>query len=346
MKNIISSVLYIVAAVAISGCAKAIETSSNDLNRQFLEAWISVHHKDIKPSGLGIYVLEETQGSGTTVQKDGFAIVDYTITDLEGNISSYTSKETAKQLGQYDTSYYYGSKVWTTTEGTIQAGLADALIGMQTGGRKKVVIPGWLLTYKVYDNVEDYLNPPKKGSSGTTTYDNAIYEFTVNDYVDNINDWQITEIGEYFNANPEYGMTAKDSVQTGFYYKQLIAPKDTTSFGSDTTIYINYTGKLLNGLVFDTTDERTAKDNGIYSASKEYKPVPVRWAKEYSEIKLDGSGIITGFALTLWQMRAYEKGVGIFYSDLGYKHSGSGKQIPGYTPLIFEIQIVDKPKEE
>ena len=66
----------------------------------------------------------------------------------------------------------------------------------------------------------------------------------------------------------------------------------------------------------------------------------------FSEIKLDGSGIITGFALTLWQMRAYEKGVGIFYSDLGYKHSGSGKQIPGYAPLIFEIQIVDKPKEE
>ena len=280
-----------------------------------------------------------------TVEKDGFVMVDCVITDLEGNINSFTGKETAKQLGQYDTAYYYGPKVLTTTETTIQAGVADALIGMKVGGSKKVVIPGWLLTYKVYDNVEDYLNPPKDDATTSTTYDNAIYEFTVRDYADNINDWQIEQMSDYFKANPSLGLSVTDSLQLGFYYKQLKAPTDTTSFKTDTTVYINYTGKLLNGLVFDTTDERTAKDNGIYTATKEYKPVPVKWASEYSEIKLDGSGVIDGFALTIWQMRAFEKGVGIFYSDLGYSYSGSGKSIPGYAPLIFEIELVEKPED-
>ena len=345
MKKIISTILGAAALLCFAGCAKEVSVGKNDANKRFFDAWIKVHHPDATPTELGTYVLEQKPGTGATVEKDGFVMVDCIITDLEGNITSYTYKETAKQLGQYDTAYYYGPKVLTTTETTIQAGVADALIGMKVGGSKKVVIPGWLLTYKVYDNVEDYLNPPKDDATTSTSYDNAIYDITVTDYASNINDWQFAQMDNYFKHNPSLGLSVTDSLQLGFYYKQLKAPTDTTSFKADTTVYINYTGKLLNGLVFDTTDERTAKDNGIYSASRKYKPVPVKWASDYTEIKLDGSTIIKGFALTLKQMKAFEKGVGIFYSDLGYSYSGSGKSIPGYAPLIFEIELVAKPEE-
>ena len=219
---------------------------------------------------------------------------------------------------------------------------------MKAGGHKKVIIPGWLLSYKVYDNPEHYLNPPKgkkkkDEENSTPTYDNAIYDIDVVDFAENISDWEIGNIGSYLAENTSLGLSVADSLQYGFYYKQLKAPTDTTSFPKDTTIYINYTGKLLSGLVFDTTDERTAKDNGIYSSSKEYKPVSVSWGESYSDIKMGGSSIIGGFGLTLWQMRAFEKGVGIFYSPLGYSYSGSGSSIPGYAPLIFEIEIVKKP---
>jgi hypothetical protein len=37
------------------------------------------------------------------------------------------------------------------------------------------------------------------------------------------------------------------------------------------------------------------------------------------------------------------KAVGVFYSDLGYGYSGSGS-IPAYAPLVFEIEIVEKPE--
>jgi FKBP-type peptidyl-prolyl cis-trans isomerase len=59
----------------------------------------------------------------------------------------------------------------------------------------------------------------------------------------------------------------------------------------------------------------------------------------------DKSTVIAGFAKTLWEMKAMEKGVGVFYSNLGYSYSGSGSSIPGYSPLIFEIEIVAKPEE-
>lgn len=348
MKNTFKTLIYAFMAVAAAGCAKTVQPGVNDANKRFLDAWLSVNHPDVKPSGLGIYVLEETEGTGAAVEKDGFAIVNYTIRDLDGNISSYTGKETAKQLGKYDTTFYYGPKVWTTTDETIQAGVSDAIVGMKAGGHKKVIIPGWLLSYKVYDSAEDYLNPPKgkkkKDEDNTTvTYDHAIYDIEVVDFAENVYEWEVRNIGDYLAAEPSLGLSVADSLQYGFYYRQLTAPTDTTSFPKDTTIYINYTGKLLSGLVFDTTDERTAKDNGIYSSSKEYKPVSVSWGESYSDIKMGSSSIIGGFGLTLWQMRAFEKGVGIFYSPLGYSYSGSGSSIPGYAPLIFEIEIVKKP---
>ena len=348
MKKIFISALYTAIAIALLGCAKEAKVGPNDANKRFLDAWLKVNHPGLEPTGLGIYVLEETEGTGAEVKKGGYAIIDFISTDLEGNIASYTDKQTAKQMGTYDTTKYYGAKVWTTTDETIQAGLSEALVGMKVGGSKKVIIPSWLMTYKVYDSAEDYLNPPTKKKdeeASATGYDNTVYDIIVRDFAEDIYDWELGNISDYFAANPSLGLTVADSLQYGFYYKQLEAPTDTTSFPKDTTIYINYTGKLLNGLVFDTTDERTAKDNGLYSSAKTYAPVAVTWAEEYSEIQMSGSSIIGGFGLTLWQMRAFEKGIGIFYSPLGYSYSGSGASIPGYAPLIFEIEIVAKPEE-
>ena len=131
MKKIFITILYMAAALALSGCAKAVKVGPNDANKNFLEAWMEVHYPEVQPTELGVYIIEDSEGSGVIVEDEGYAIVDYKIMDLEGNISSFTSKETAKQLGKYDTTYYYGSKVWTTAEATIQAGLADALIGMK-----------------------------------------------------------------------------------------------------------------------------------------------------------------------------------------------------------------------
>ena len=334
-------ITFSIAALCIFGCAKMQKTGANEDNKRYFEAWMSIYHPDLKPTGLGIYVLEEEPGTGKEVLEDGCAFVDYTVTDLEGNISSYTGKMTAKQLGTYDTTTYYGPAKWFTTPGVLQAGIHDALIGMKVGGKKKFIVPSWLMSYKVYDSEEDYL----KQNSGEAA---AIYDITVRDYTDSIQLWQIEQIGRYFVDNQDTfkGMTVADSTKCyGFYYKELVPPTVTDTLKADTTIYINYTGKLLNGLVFDTTIEKVAKDNGLYSASRSYEPVPVQLASEYSDITLSGNSIIDGFALTIKQMSDYEKGVSVFWAPLGYGSSGNSGSIPGYEPLVFEIELVDNPEE-
>lgn len=349
MKKILFFILYTAAATFFAGCAKTEATGPNDANKRFFDAWLHVNHPDAQKTGIGTYILEESAGDGETVKANGYAFVDCITSDLNGNISAYTDSVTAAMLGTYKPSTYYGAKVWSTYDGNILAGVRDAVIGMKVGGRRKIAVPNWMMTYKSFATEAEYL-------ANSTDYSAAIYEFTIRDFTTDMAQWQIDSIGNFFRnesiliggmpAKDVFnGMTAADSVQYGVYYKGTEIPENPVSFSSDTTIYINYTGRLLNGKVFDTTIERTAIDNEIHSEGKTYAPAEVKWGTTYSEITLNGSTVISGFALTLWQMHAGEKGVGVFTSGYGYSNSGSGSSIPAYAPLIFEIEIVDKPEE-
>lgn len=363
MKRLLISTVLVLTALSATNCAKHAMVGPNDANKRYFDAWLQVNGIDAAPSGRGIYVLEDTPGTGIEIKENGFVFMEYTTTDLEGNITSYTGADIAQKLGDYDYDSYsafYGPDFLSTYEGNIYAGLEDMLTGMKVGGHRKAIIPSWLFSYKDYDNEEDYL-------ATSTSSSTLIYDINIKDFTTDIDKWEIDSIGRFFKNNKVLidgiaadklftntsgtTMTPSDSVHTGFYYKQITAPVDTTSFAKDTTIYINYTGRLLNGQVFDTTIENVARDNKIYSKSRTYKPITINWIGEdesdYTGITMgtDESSVIPGFALTLWQMRAMEKGVGIFYSTLGYGASGSGKTIPAYSPLIFEIEIVAKPEE-
>lgn len=357
MKKVFSAALYITAAMVLAGCAKTVPVEPNKANKDYFDAWMQLNYPDtdkIKQTGLGVYVIDEEEGNGAAVTDNGYALVDYRILSLEGNISSYTDEETAKQLGDYSITNYYGPKFLTTFKTTIQAGVGDALYGMKAGGYRKVIVPSWLMTSKEFATGEEYLDYYDEEDS--PSYSSTIYELNVRDFTEDIAKWQIDSIVRFFGndkvmiagtpANEVFsGMTEADSVKTGFFYKQLSAPVDTATFKKDTVVYINYTGKLLNGLVFDTNIERVAKDNNLYSSSKTYEPMQINWGEKYEDITMSSSksNIIGGFGLTLWQMKAMEKGVGVFYSPYGYGVSGSGLSIPGYAPLIFEIELVAKP---
>lgn len=95
-------------------------------------------------------------------------------------------------------------------------------------------------------------------------------------------------------------------------------------------IAINYTGRLLNGKVFDTSLETVAKENEIYDSRRPYEPLSYR-VGEQSLIRGWEKGIINqpaGSKLTL-----------IIPSALGYGPQDLGI-IPANSSLIFDIEIV------
>ena len=353
MKTIYKISMFIAAAITFGSCAKNVSVGVNEANKRYFDAWLSVNAPEAERAGRGIYVLPEytEEGTGAIVETDGFAIWRYTIRTLDGTINSYTDKEYAEQLGTYDPASYYGVQVQTTTPETIRAGLYDAIIGMKAGGKKRVIVPAWLMSYSNFATEEEYLTQ-------SSDYSDAIYDIQIVDFAKNINDWQLEKMEECFKKSDFfYGAFAntqiKDSTSLGFYFKMLNKVESEKEFPTDTTIYINYTGRLLNlpeyygdGLVFDTTIENLAKDHHLYSSSNTYEPVAIKWGETHSDITLDGSSVVSGFSQTVWNMVNCAPGtraVGVFYSDLGYGYNGSGS-IPPYAPLVFEIEIVEKPE--
>lgn len=342
MKHFFYHIAMIAVVVAVSGCAKTAKQGPNEANIRYFKAWAEVNYPNAQTTPFGSIIIEKEDGNGKKIEGDGYLYADYIVTDLVGNVTSSTDEETARRLGTYQNTNYYGPQIINMYAGTVHKGVAEALEGMHVGGHLKVAIPGWLMTNEDYDTAEQYEN--READS-----DECIYEFRIKDFVEDVIQWQVDSIGAYFNSHKDVfgGMTVADTVKnfTGMYYKQLKAPVDTTSFKADTTVYINYIGRLLNGKVFDTNIERVAKDNDLYSSTRDYTPAKISWGDSYSDIQMDGSSIITGFALTLWNMRPMEKGIGIFTSPYGYNTSGSGGSIPGYSPLLFEIELVEEPED-
>lgn len=285
---------------------------------------------------MGAYVLEETVGSGEALgdeEHSPYVRVNYVAKTLDGTIVATNSEVLAKQLGTYQDCNFYGPDIWTRPFYGIPAGVEEALASMNVGGKKTVMIPGWLLSSEEHRDAEDYF----KNASGT----DAVYTIEALERIPNIVTWEVDSLGSYLQHNYP-SVSVADSLKFGFYYVRTGEPTDTCGFKKDTTLYINYIGRLLNGKVFDTNIKDTAKFYGIYNPGGKYGPSEVSGDPDYKNIKLGSSSVIDGFALTIANMHSFEKGTGIFCSARGYEANGSGEKIPPYSPLRFDIEIVEQ----
>ena len=100
------------------------------------------------------------------------------------------------------------------------------------------------------------------------------------------------------------------------------------------SLWVNYTGYLLDGGVFDTSIEQTARDNNLYNASRDYEPYPV---------KLAYTSVISGWHYALSQMREGEKATALIPSSYAYGPYGQGSIGPN-TVLAFDLELVEVSK--
>lgn len=97
-------------------------------------------------------------------------------------------------------------------------------------------------------------------------------------------------------------------------------------------VRVDYTGKLLNGGVFDTSLEEIAKARGIYNPQRTYEPIA---------FQLGAGQVIRGWEEGILLLRQGSRARLFIPSTLAYGDRSVGNgQIPPDSVLVYEVQLV------
>ena len=310
MKNTITKKLMILVAVCLAGCAKTPTTNYGHLTQMEFDAWIAVNKQaGWQETPLGCWITEVTDNpSGRamgTLEEYPYMRIEYTISDLDGIISSTTDALVAQKIGTYDKTYYYGPQV------------------------------NYRGSSSLYATTQKYLDNMTESTSA------LIYDIKVVDLIPDIDAWEKSFIKTTLGDE----LAKADSLADGVFYVCDKPADSEEDFTTGDEIYINYIcRRMLDGKGVDTNIADSAKVFGTYKSTATYGPVLINWASEASEITMTSSktSVVNGFSAALFHMHAHEKGRAYLTSTNAYSSSGSGNTIPGFCPLIFEIEFVDK----
>jgi FKBP-type peptidyl-prolyl cis-trans isomerase len=99
------------------------------------------------------------------------------------------------------------------------------------------------------------------------------------------------------------------------------------------TIRVNYTGRILDGAIFDTSDAELAKAEGIYDQRREpYEPIA---------FQLGTRGVIEGWDIGFGLLNKGTKAVLYIPSKLGYGPQARSATIPANSIMVFDVELID-----
>jgi cyclophilin family peptidyl-prolyl cis-trans isomerase len=103
------------------------------------------------------------------------------------------------------------------------------------------------------------------------------------------------------------------------------------------TIYVEYSGFLEDGTLFDTSHPEVAKEFGKYDEQRDLE-------KGYSALPyvMGSIKMIPGFREGLTKLKIGEKAIFYIPFNLGYGEQGAGDVIPPNANLVFEVEIKSK----
>ena len=102
---------------------------------------------------------------------------------------------------------------------------------------------------------------------------------------------------------------------SGLQYKVISAGKGKMPKASD-NVTVHYTGRLIDGVVFDSSRERN----------------------EPATFQVDG--VIEGWTEALQLMHEGDKWTIFIPASIGYGEQGAGNQIPPHATLIFDVELI------
>jgi len=138
---------------------------------------------------------------------------------------------------------------------------------------------------------------------------------------------EMAKLSQYITTNK----ITTQPTESGLYYIELKKGKGPTLKMGD-VVKVNYTGRFIDGSVFDTSDEKVAKESQMYDERMTYGPVD-----------FTVGGLVPGFNEALLKMNPGTKAKLIIPSSIGYG-DGQGRMAP-FVTLVFDVELGELTKK-
>ncbi|MFD0765985.1 FKBP-type peptidyl-prolyl cis-trans isomerase [Mucilaginibacter lutimaris] len=118
---------------------------------------------------------------------------------------------------------------------------------------------------------------------------------------------------------------------SGLQYK-INTPGSGPNVAKGDTAVVNYTGRLLNGKLFDTSIQSDAKsDPKIFDPRRKYEPI---------KVPVGEGRVIAGWDEGLLLMNKGSKATFVIPSNIGYGEQGYPPRIGSFAPITFEVELL------
>ncbi len=300
-KNQIAILFVALLAVIITSCGKSkypgFKETDNGLYYKF-----HVENKDAQKPVLGDILVAE-------------------LTVRTSDSTLFTNAGNPQRLFKLDTSYYKGD----LNEGLAMMGVGDSVTFIiSADSLKKVMnLPEFIKTGDVlyYDikitEIVSKAVAEKEKNEMMASQQKMLEAAKVK---------ESTDIEKYLSDNK---IKVKPT-ESGLYFIDLKKGNGAKA-EKGKKVKVNYTGKLTNGTVFDTSIEAEAKKAGTYDAKRPYEPI---------EFTLGKGEVIPGWDEGISMMKVGGKARLVIPSKIAYGERGAGNSIPPYAVLVFEVELI------
>lgn len=141
----------------------------------------------------------------------------------------------------------------------------------------------------------------------------------------------LDDIEKYVANNPITSVKEFNDPTTGIriYWQEVSESGELPAIGD--TLWVDYSGKLLNNFVFDTSIDSVARQNNMLDPNRDYEPFLMLYGL---------TGVIVGFEFALSKMEEGDIATVFMPAIYGYGAQGQGS-IPPHAPLIFDLNLVE-----
>lgn len=276
--------------------------------------------KNVKVTPSGLHYVVHQEGRGATPKPGETVKVHYAGKLTNGKLFDTSLEEQAKIHGKYNPGRPYKPFEFQIGRGRVIKGWDEGIALLNPGAKATLLVPS-------------YLGYGERGAGGDIP-PNSVLVFDVELVgIKGKGDTQKRKLKEQVTIKQYIQQKRLKNAQvttSGLHY--IIHKKGKgAQASSGKKVRVHYTGKLLNGKVFDTSVETVAKQSGKYNAGRKYEPI---------EFALGRGQVIRGWDEGIALLKVGDKATFVIPSALAYGARSAGPDIPPHSILVFEVELV------